>query len=112
LFAASSIGVVTESDGRGAIMHADFSSIHNAFERAVYEAVLARHPHYPQITEELLPDVACVALNRVPQRYVRHSVDLAFYQTDTERIENERSVREAVEHAFRFVQARVAMRAR
>jgi hypothetical protein len=93
-------------------MHADFSSIHNAFERAVYEAVLARHPHYPQITEELLPDVACVALNRVPQRYVRHSVDLAFYQTDTERIQNERSVREAVEHAFTFVQARVAMRAR
>jgi hypothetical protein len=56
--------------------------------------------------------VACVALNRLPSRYIRHAVDLAFYQTEKERLENDRQVGEAVTFAFEFVQARVAMRAR
>mgnify|MGYP006139518791 CR=1 FL=1 len=56
-------------------------------------------------------DVACVALNRLPPRYIRHEVDFAFYLTDRERIDNERSISEAVNFAFEFVQARAAMRA-
>jgi Late competence development protein ComFB len=48
----------------------------------------------------------------VPARYIRHSVDLLFYLTDREREEFDRSVHEAVKHAFEFVQARSAMRAR
>jgi hypothetical protein len=53
-----------------------------------------------------------VALNRLPTRYIRHQVDLAFYLTEKERQENEKQVNEAVSYAFEFVQARVAMRAR
>ena len=64
------------------------------------------------ITAEQLPDVACVALNRLPPRYIRHEVDLAFYLTERERLENERSVDESVQFAFEFVQARTVMRAR
>ena len=56
--------------------------------------------------------MACVALNRLPTRYIRHQVDLAFYLTEKERQENEKQVNEAVSYAFEFVQARVAMRAR
>ena len=92
-------------------MSTDFSSIQNHYERPVFEAVLEQHQHY-LMGEDLLPDVACVALNRLPPRYIRHAVDLAFYMSEKERAENERAVDEAVRGAFQFVQARVAMRAR
>ena len=69
-------------------------------------------PPYPGIAGEVLLDVYCVALNRLPPRYFRHAVDLAFYMTEKERAEIERAVDEAVRSAFQFVQARVAMRAR
>jgi hypothetical protein len=81
----------------------DITSIHNFYERAVYNEVLAQVEHSPHLigNDDVLADIACVALNRLPPRYIRHDVDLA-----------ERSVQEAVEFAFGFVQARNAMRAR
>lgn len=91
---------------------ADFSSLRNYHERSVIEAVHGHAPSYPMLTEEQHPDVVCVALNRLPPRYIRHEVDLAFYLTEKERLDNERLVDEAVRHAFEFVQARFAMRAR
>jgi hypothetical protein len=92
----------------------DFSSIQNHHEQAVFAAVSDRAADHPGLADnpELLADVACVALNRLPPRYIRHTVDLAFYLGDRERAETERQIDEAVEHAFGFVQARVAMRAR
>ena len=94
-------------------MSADFDSIFNRHERAVYEAVRAQAARFPHLaTPELLADIACVALNRLPPRYIRHEVDFAFYLTDRERGENERATAEAVNFAFEFVQARRAMRAR
>lgn len=92
----------------------DFDSVHNHHERAVFEAVtLAAQTRYPQMNDpELLSDIACVALNRLPPRYIRHVVDFTFYLTERERAENERAIAEAVEFAFEFVQARRAMRAR
>ena len=93
-------------------MPADFTSLRNYYEHPVVDAVMAAAPHYPMLGEEELPDVACVALNRLPTRYIRHQADLAFYLTEKERQENEKQVNEAVSYAFEFVQARVAMRAR
>lgn len=90
----------------------DFSSIRNHHERAVFEAVIAASPNYPAVDKELLPDVACLALNRLLPRYIRHEVDLAFYLTEKERNDNERNILESVKIAFEFVQARHAMRAR
>ena len=90
----------------------DFSSVHNHYERPVFEAVTALAPNYPYLDTSDLPDVACVALNRLPPRYIRHQVDLAFHMTEKERADNEQAIREAVTFAFEFVQARYAMRAR
>jgi len=92
--------------------HADFESIQNHFEQPVLNAVRAGAARYPMLTGELLADVACVALNRLPPRYIRHQVDLSFYMGEKERADSERAIDEAVQHAFEFVQARVAMRAR
>ena len=90
----------------------DFDLLHNHHERAVIAAVRGYSAAYPHLDGELLSDIACVALNRLPPRYIRHEVDFAFYLTDKERAENERAITEAVTFAFEFVQARAAMRAR
>jgi len=92
----------------------DFASIHNHHEQTVFEAVLAGREVYPAVggSPDLLVDVACVALNRLPSRYIRHSVDYLFYLTEREREALDRAVHEAVKHAFEFVQARSAMKAR
>ena len=95
-------------------MNEAFASVHNHHEAAVFDAVLAAAPRYPALAgrAELLADVACVALNRLPPRYIRHSVDLHFYQPERERLDDERALRAAVRRAFEFVQAREAMGAR
>ena len=89
-------------------------SIHNHHERAVFALMNETAPRYPHLADnrELLADVACVALNRLPPRYIRHEVDFSFYLTDKERADTERAIAEAVKFAFEFVQARAAMRAR
>lgn len=95
-------------------MHLDLSLVHNHHERAVFEAVAelaATHPHLSD-KSDLLSDVACVALNRLPPRYIRHEVDFAFYLTEKERSESDTAVADAVRFALEFVQARKAMRAR
>jgi len=61
---------------------------------------------------ELLADIACVALNRLPPRYIRHAVDFSFYLSEKERADMESAIAEAVRYSFEFVQARAAMRAR
>lgn len=92
----------------------DTGSIHNTHEKAVFDAVREMATHFPHLedNDDTLADIACVALNRLPPRYIRHDVDFAFFQTDRERTETERAIAEAVEFAFGFVQARNAMRAR
>lgn len=95
-------------------MSADFSTVRNHNERTVFDAVHHLAPQYPGLAHdpELLADVACVALNRLAPRYIRHEVDFVFYLSERERGESERQLGEAVEYAFGFVQARTAMRAR
>jgi Late competence development protein ComFB len=94
-------------------MRADFDSIHNHHEHLVFDAVRALAPRFAHLQDpQLLADVACVALNRVPPRYIRHDVDLAFYLTAKEQAAAALVIDEAVQSAFEFVQARQAMRAR
>jgi hypothetical protein len=92
----------------------DFTSVRNHNERAVHDAVARDAHQHPGLAHnpELLADVACVALNRLPPRYIRHEVDFAFYLSERERSESDRQVQDAVDYAFGFVQARTAMRAR
>lgn len=89
-------------------MTIDFSSIHNHHEHTIFQAVTERAVQFPALAgrEELLIDVACIALNRVQPRYIRHKVDYLFYLTEQERQRNDLMIAEAVDHAFRFVQSR------
>ena len=83
-----------------------FEQVHNYYERLVFEEVARRAEANPDLTVDMLSDVACVALNRLPARYVRHDVDLMFYLTEHERHAIDLSLEEVLQYAFRFVQER------
>ncbi len=93
-------------------MPTDFTTLHNYHEQQVVNVVMDLAGNYPLLKQDHLPDVACVALNRLPPRYIRHQVDLAFHMTDKERQDSEQLIQDTVKFAFEFVQARYAMRAR
>ncbi len=86
----------------------NFEQVHNYYERLVFEEVARRAEEHPGFSNDMLGDVACVALNRLPARYVRHDVDLMFYLTEQERHAIELSMEEVLEFAFGFVLERAS----
>lgn len=78
------------------------SQISNYYEKLVVEELNKRADDIGFVEDELI-DIACVALNQLPSRYYRFSVDMAFYLSakETQRMEDEVST--AVDHAIRFV---------
>lgn len=94
----------------GEFMVLDFEQIHNYYERLVFEEVARLSESHPNFTSDMLADVACVALNRLPARYVRHDVDMMFYLTEQERHAIEQSMEEGLAFAFAFVGERAARR--
>lgn len=86
----------------------NFEQVHNYYERLIFEAVAKHAGEYPDFSNDMLGDVACVALNRLPARYVRHDVDMMFYLTEKERHAIELSLEDALMFAFRFVRERAA----
>ena len=93
-------------------MNINFEQVHNYFERIVFEEVARQAADYPDYSADMLADVACVALNRLPARYVRHDVDMMFYLTEKERHVIDESVDEAMSFSFSFVGERMAKRIR
>ncbi len=89
-----------------------FATVHNYHEATVYQSVLDLASDYPTLEncDELLADVACVALNHLPPRYIRHAVDMSFYMSDQERLRTAAAVQQAVRMAFEFVQSRTRTR--
>ena len=84
----------------------NFEQVHNYYERLVFEEVARLASTYPAFTPDMLADVACVALNRLPVRYVRHDVDLMFYLTEGERHAIEQAMDETMNFSFNFVGGR------
>ncbi|MGO1693872.1 MAG: late competence development ComFB family protein [Marinobacter sp.] len=57
-------------------------AIDNFYERLIVDAIDATRE--PGDTADFLTDVMCVALNRLPPRYYRHTIDMMFYLADEE----------------------------
>ena len=87
-------------------------SIWNYQESLVRDQILSAAGHHPLVgaNDNLLADVSCIALNALPPRYVRFSVDLHFFMTDAQRAENATAVKRAVEAAFRQVECNLSTR--
>lgn len=80
--------------------------IHNYYERLVLDEVVRRVRDDASVTADMVADMACVALNRLPARYVRHDVDLIFYLTEEERRQSDMALDAAIELAIRLVNDR------
>lgn len=89
-------------DGEGKAMSIE-AEIRNYYERLVLEeiGVQAKHGQYD---DGILTDVACVALNRLPPRYITSEVDLMFYTSTEEMNETHAKIAKAVEKAFKLVE--------
>jgi hypothetical protein len=91
-------------------MNTQFSSVHNFNEQAIFRSVSKAAALYPEISSQpgLLADVACIALNRLLPRYIRHDVDANFYSSDDERAQHDVAVNAAVTYAFGFMRLKRA----
>jgi len=77
-----------------------FDSIHNYYETLVVRELMSCFVEdIKHIDEDYLQDIACIALNMLPARYVRHDVDMAFFLTSSERSDMDSSVSKAVAKA-------------
>lgn len=80
-------------------------SVHNYYEHMVLEEI-AQHSSRAQEDMDFLADVACVALNRLPPRYIRHDVDMTFFMSQVELQEMNNKVHQAVMEAIDYVASR------
>jgi competence protein ComFB len=81
----------------------NFESIHNYYETLVREYIMNTLAREDDVDQDFLEDVACLALNQLPARYVRHDVDMAFFLTAREREKMQNNIIEAVLDATRRV---------
>lgn len=87
-------------------MRSEFEQVHNYYERLVIERVVLLAERHATFNQDMLADVCCVALNRLPPRYIRHDVDLVFYMPEAERQAIYAALEQAVDAAFEQVAQR------
>lgn len=77
-----------------------FDTVHNYYERLVYNEIKT---HYQDkgLDEHQLEDMACIALNRLPPRYIRFDIDMSFYMSTDEHIKIQNKVAKAVRKAHK-----------
>lgn len=80
-----------------------FDTIHNYYERLVFEHIMNTIGRDPGVSQDFLEDVACLALNQLPVRYVRHDVDMAIFLTTREREKMQQRINEAVLSAVHLI---------
>ncbi|MEJ2045988.1 MAG: late competence development ComFB family protein [Reinekea sp.] len=85
------------------------SQISNYYEKLVVTELGGREALI-DTDEDMFIDMACVALNQLPARYYRYSVDMAFYLSAKETVQMAKEVAEAVDYAIKFVTDRKSRR--
>lgn len=81
-----------------------FDNIHNYYEQLIFTRLSEMvQAEFIDADPDFLEDVACVALNHLPARYVRYNVDMVFYLTPADRERIDREVRNAVSMAVDYV---------
>lgn len=79
--------------------------INNYYEQVVSDEIrrqLAVRENEPGM--DFMADVACVTLNRLPPKYYRYEVDMAFYMSPNELHEVKDRVVKVVSEAIEFVE--------
>ncbi|MFT6141986.1 MAG: hypothetical protein ACJAXN_003229 [Psychromonas sp.] len=79
--------------------------ISNYYEQVVSEEIRRQlSSRADQSGMDFMADVACVALNRLPPKYYRYEVDMAFYMSPNELFEIKERVSKVVTEAIAFVE--------
>jgi hypothetical protein len=82
----------------------DFSSIRNYYEQLVIDYLQTELiPEMEDPTSDFILDVTCYALTKLPTRYLRHGVDMAFYLPGEERRKMASEVKVAVDDAYQYI---------
>lgn len=82
----------------------DFTSIHNYYEHLVIDYL--RNEVIDTLenqSPDFVLDIACYALSKLPSRYVRHEIDMAFYLSSEERTEMIKQVKKAVDESVKYI---------
>ncbi len=78
--------------------------INNYYEQVVAEEIRRQlGSHADDSGIDFMADVACVALNRLPPKYYRYEVDMAFYTSPNELFNVDINVTKIVAEAIAFV---------
>lgn len=78
--------------------------IRNYYEQMVAEEVVRQFDMLERKKDGgVMADIACVALNRLPPRYIRYEVDMAFYMSPDELITMKNNIVKTVTEAIEFV---------
>ncbi len=81
-----------------------FDTIHNYYEVLVIQRINDMcAAQFIETEPTFLEDVACVALNQLPARYVKHDVDMVYYMTRQEREQMDYEVHKAITAAVEYV---------
>lgn len=80
----------------------ELQSVHNYYERPVFNHIQENYLDVG-LTENQLADMACIALNRIAPRYIRHDIDMSFYMSSEEYQEIQERVKKAVKKAYKKV---------
>ena len=91
---------------RNFLINDDVDFVHNYYERLVLQEIYQQSQRVQNGDRDFLADAACVALNRLPPRYIRHDVDMTFFMSPQDMMEIERKVTQAVTDALNYVESR------
>ena len=91
---------------RSSVLEDEVDFLHNYYERLVIQEVFDQSERVQQGDRDFLADVACVALNRLPPRYIRHDVDMTFFMSPQDMVEIAQKVSQAVTDALNYVESR------
>ncbi len=78
----------------------NFDGLYNYYEQIVYSEIMKMQEDLDlPLSEDDAEDVACIALNLLPARYVRHGVDATYYLSNEDYTSMCSSVTDAVRNA-------------
>lgn len=80
--------------------------INNLYEELVIERVLKKLDNYKEFDHDHLEDIACLALNKLPAKYIRYQVDAAASLNLEQHDLQDVDIDNAVEYAIEIVRTR------
>ncbi len=79
--------------------------IHNYYEHLVVDRIAALGLHTSK-DADYIADLCCLALNKVPHKYIRYEVDMAFFLSQEERVKMETEVNTAIDEGIKILDSR------